>query len=370
VGTGRLYTSTNISVTPCLFVCNRDRLPKTAKEKIANLARQLLAMPKKGNLLARQAATAEAQEALVLTPGYSAHMRNVAYVQSIAKGATAADHVETNPADGVALQMLKEAHPDVDQALQNIQKAHQVTKGLVDSYCRKQIDKLLKEAAAKKEAAKKEAAEATAKEGAAQEAAPQGENKNERERKKGTRRSQRSSTTEVEEAPQKLIKEAVVSTSLASELIKQAAAKKAATAALKEAAKVEGAKEEAPKRKRKRHKPNQPIKKADKPAKHRQKTAEVVRDEKIEANILSWLDTFMNAHAKPKDKNIAALAALELKRMPKNKTQVDAACRRASKKYHPDKIPADFSDSKRELYTEAFKGLVQVKELVMNKINK
>ena len=301
MGTGRLYTSTNISVTPCLFVCNRDRLPKTAKEKIANLARQLLAMPKK----ARQAATAEAQEALVLTPGYSAHMRNVAYVQSIAKGATAADHVETNPADGVALQMLKEAHPDVDQALQNIQKAHQVTKGLVDSYCRKQIDKLLKEAAAKKEAAKKEAAEATAKEGAAQEAAPQGENKNERERKKGTRRSQIS--------------------------------------------------------KRAREEVREEVREAGKRAR------EEVRESE---NILSWLDTFMNAHAKPKDKNIAALAALELKRMPKNKTQVDAACRRASKKYHPDKIPADWSDSKRELYTEAFKGLVQVKELVMNKINK
>ena len=200
--TGRLYTSTNISVTPCSFVCNRDRLSETAREKIADLARQLLAMPKKGNLLARQAATAEAQEALVLTPGYSAHMRNVAYVQSFAKGATAADHVETNPAVGVTLQTLKEAvgvtlqtlkeaHPDVDQALQNIQKAHSVTKGLVDSYCRKQISKLLKEAAAKKEAAKKEAAEATAKEGAAQEAAPQGHepkrgNKNERKRKKGS----------------------------------------------------------------------------------------------------------------------------------------------------------------------------------------
>ena len=85
---------------------------------------------------------------------------------------------------------------------------------------------------------------------------------------------------------------------------------------------------------------------------------------------MSWLNTFKNAYAKPNEKNIAALAALELKRMPKTKTQVDAACRRASKKYHPDKIPADFSDSKRELYTEAFKGLVQVKELVMNKINK
>ena len=85
---------------------------------------------------------------------------------------------------------------------------------------------------------------------------------------------------------------------------------------------------------------------------------------------MSWLNPLKNPYAKPKDKNIAALAALELKRMPKTKTQVDAACRRASKKYHPDKIPADFSDSMRELYTEAFKGLVQVKELVMNKINK
>jgi hypothetical protein len=132
VVTGRLYTSTNISVTPCSFVCNRDRLSKTAREKIADLARQLL------------------------------------------------------PAVGVTLQTLKEAHPDVDQALQNIQKAHQVTKGLVDSYCRKQIDKLLKEAAAKKEAAKKEAAEATAKEGAAQEEAPQGHEPKRGKRKKGS----------------------------------------------------------------------------------------------------------------------------------------------------------------------------------------
>ena len=186
--TGRLYTSTNILVTPCSFVCNRDRLSKNAREKIADLASQLLAMPEKGNLLARLAATAEAQEALVQTPGYSAHMRNVAYVQSFAKGATAADHVETNPAVGVALQTLKEAHPDVDQALQKIQKTHSVTKGLVDSYCRKQISKLLKQAAAKKEAAK-EAAEATAKERAAKEAAPQGHepkggDKNKRKRTK------------------------------------------------------------------------------------------------------------------------------------------------------------------------------------------
>ena len=188
--TGRLYTSTNILVTPCSFVCNRDRLSKNAREKIADLASQLLAMPEKGNLLARLGATAEAQEALVLTPGYSAHMRNVAYVQSFAKGATAADHVETNPAVGVALQTLKEAHPDVDQALQKIQKSHSVTKGLVDSYCRKQISKLLKQAAAKKEAAK-EAAEATAKERAAKEAAPQGHepkggDKNKRKRTKGS----------------------------------------------------------------------------------------------------------------------------------------------------------------------------------------
>ena len=187
----------------------------------------------------------------------------------------------------------------------------------------------------------------------------------------------------------------VKKTQLASTLIKQAAAKKAAKeAAAKEAAKQEAAKQEAAKQEAakqeaaKQEAAEATAKEAEATAKqeaakrakqqrkrkrektHPIKTAEVVTDEQIEANILSWLNPLKDPYAKPKDKNIAALAALELKRMPKTKTQVDAACRRASKKYHPDKIPADFSDSMRELYTEAFKGLVQVKELVMNKINK
>ena len=52
-----------------------------------------------------------------------------------------AEVAKTNPAVGVALQTLKEAYPDVNQALQKIEKAHSVTRALVDSYCRKQIKK-------------------------------------------------------------------------------------------------------------------------------------------------------------------------------------------------------------------------------------
>jgi len=52
-----------------------------------------------------------------------------------------AEVAKTNPAVGVALQTLKEAYPDVNQALKKIEKAHSVTRALVDSYCRKQIKK-------------------------------------------------------------------------------------------------------------------------------------------------------------------------------------------------------------------------------------
>ena len=83
---------------------------------------------------------------------------------------------------------------------------------------------------------------------------------------------------------------------------------------------------------------------------------------------MSWLNPLKNPYAKPKDKNIAALAALKLKSVPKTNREVEAAYRRASLKYHSDKIPADFSTSKTKLYTEAFKELVEAKELVMNKI--
>ena len=34
----------------------------------------------------------------------------------------------------------------------------------------------------------------------------------------------------------------------------------------------------------------------------------------------SWIDPLMNAYTKPKDKNIAALTALELQSMPKKST--------------------------------------------------
>ena len=111
--TGRLYTSTNISVTPCSFVCNRNSLSKKAREKIVGLTSQLLAMPKKGNLLLRS------RSGRMVT----------------------AEVAKTNPAVNQALQTLKEAYPDVNQALQKIEKAHSVTRALVDSYCRKQIKK-------------------------------------------------------------------------------------------------------------------------------------------------------------------------------------------------------------------------------------
>jgi hypothetical protein len=94
-------------------VCNRDSLSKKAREKIVDLTSQLLAMPKKGNLLLRS------RSGRMVT----------------------AEVAKTNPAVGVALQTLKEAYPDVNQALQKIEKAHSVTRALVDSYCRKQIKK-------------------------------------------------------------------------------------------------------------------------------------------------------------------------------------------------------------------------------------
>jgi hypothetical protein len=227
--------------------------------------------------------------------------------------------------------------------------------------------------------------------------------------KNGTRRSQRSSMARGEVSASQLIEKAVAKqkataalkeaakkaeTAALKEAAKEAAAKQKATAALKEAAKKaattalkeaakeaeakqEAAKQEkakqekaraARKRKRKREKRTQPIKTAGKPANNKQKTAEVVTDEQIEANILSWLNPLKDPYAKPRGKKIAALAALELKSVPKTNIEVEAAYRRASLKYHSDKIPAGFSTSKRELYTEAFKELEKAKELVIKKI--
>jgi hypothetical protein len=160
--------------------------------------------------------------------------------------------------------------------------------------------------------------------------------------------------------------------SAAKKLIKKAAAKKAAKeAAAKEAeAKQEAAKQEAARSKKKQEQPSKRAKQQRKRKRenHPIKTPEVVTDEKIEANILSWLNPLKYMYAKPRDKNKAALAALKLKSVPKTKREVEAAYRRASRKYHSDKIPADFSTRKTKLYTEAFKELEGAKELVMNKI--
>jgi hypothetical protein len=472
-----LYASTNISVTPCSFVCNRNSLSKKAREKIVDLTSQLLAMPKKGNLLLRS------RSGRMVT----------------------AEVAKTNPAVGVALQTLKEAYPDVNQALQKIEKAHSVTRALVDSYCRKQIKKQSRQILEAEDKEREEIEAPRGNEPASQlnqpaEAAERSMNKN------GTRRSPRSSMAreEVAEAPEAAernmkeaaareadenghdtmsmhslletlkwqnyghewlnkrvvrdygangsnqgritkwipadpkgpeenmalwhvmfddddeedldqgeVEEALLLEELrvgatkktqaaprgnepASQLIKQAVAKKAATAALKEAAKEAAAKQEAAKqeaakqeaakqeaakrakararaatkRKRQREKPTLPIKTADKPANKKQKTAEVVRDKQIEAKLWSWIDPLKNAYAKPKDKNIAALAALELQSVPKTNKEVYAAWRRASFKYHPDRIPADFTTSKRNLYNEAFLAMSAAKELVMKKINK
>ena len=84
----------------------------------------------------------------------------------------------------------------------------------------------------------------------------------------------------------------------------------------------------------------------------------------------SWIDPLMNAYTKPKDKNIAALTALELQSMPKKRKEVDAAFRRAGSKYHPDRIPPDINDDKRKQYTDAFHAISVAKEHLMKKINK
>ena len=415
--TGRLYTSTNISVTPCSFVCNRNSLSKKAREKIVDLTSQLLAMPKKGNLLLRS------RSGRMVT----------------------AEVAKTNPAVGVALQTLKEAYPDVNQALQKIEKAHSVTRALVDSYCRKQIKKQSRQIL-EAEAGLLPRSSMENKSGK-QILEPELENTmsmhslletvkwqdyghewlNKRVvRDYGANGSNQGTITkwipadrkgpeenmalwhvvfddddaedlekgEVEEAlllhaskqnklaskkKTQLASKQNKLASAAKKLIKKAAAKKAAKEAAakeaeakQEAAKQEKAKQEkaraARKRKRKREKRTQPIKTAGKPANNKQKTAEVVTDEQIEANILSWLNPLKDPYAKPRGKKIAALAALELKSVPKTNIEVEAAYRRASLKYHSDKIPAGFSTSKRELYTEAFKELEKAKELVIKKI--